>query len=117
MIKAIKFVSIPVVDQERALSFYTGKLGFQVLTDQPHTDPPQNDKRRWIELGLPGAETGIVLFGGGTNITFMSNNVTKTYEELRQRGVEFTREPVTSHWGASATFRDSEGNTFVLSSR
>jgi predicted enzyme related to lactoylglutathione lyase len=63
-------------------------------------------------------QTGIFLFGGGaTNITFMSNNVTKTYEELRRRGVEFTREPIAAHWGASATFRDTEGNTFVLSSR
>ena len=35
MIKAVKFVSIPVRDQDRALAFYTEKLGFTVLTDQP----------------------------------------------------------------------------------
>ncbi len=34
MIKAVKFVSIPVRDQEQALAFYTEKLGFQILTDQ-----------------------------------------------------------------------------------
>jgi catechol 2,3-dioxygenase-like lactoylglutathione lyase family enzyme len=44
MIRAIKFVSIPVRDQERALSFYTEKLGFQILTDQP-----LDAKQRWIE--------------------------------------------------------------------
>ena len=48
MIKAIKFVSIPVRDQEQALAFYTEKLGFQVLTDQPF-DP----KQRWI-IANPG---------------------------------------------------------------
>jgi catechol 2,3-dioxygenase-like lactoylglutathione lyase family enzyme len=51
MIKAIKFVSVPVRDQERALSFYTKLMGFEVLTDQPH-----DDTRHWIELGLPRGE-------------------------------------------------------------
>ena len=45
MIKCIKFVSIPVRDQDAALEFYTRKLGFTVFTDQPF-----NDKQRWIEL-------------------------------------------------------------------
>ena len=35
MIKGIKFVNIPVSDQERALAFYTEKLGFAVATNQP----------------------------------------------------------------------------------
>lgn len=35
MIQAVKFVSIPVKDQDQALNFYTKKLGFQILTDQP----------------------------------------------------------------------------------
>ena len=35
MIKYVKFVSIPTRDQDRALAFYTEKLGFKVLTDFP----------------------------------------------------------------------------------
>ena len=35
MISQVKFVSIPVRDQSRALDFYTEKLGFTILTDQP----------------------------------------------------------------------------------
>jgi Glyoxalase/Bleomycin resistance protein/Dioxygenase superfamily len=38
MIKAIKFVSIPVRDQDRALEFYTQALGLRVMTDQPFDD-------------------------------------------------------------------------------
>ena len=57
MIKAVKFVSIPVRDQEQALAFYTEKLGFQILTDQPF-----DAKQRWIELRIPGSETKVVLF-------------------------------------------------------
>lgn len=34
MIKGVKFVSIPVKDQDRALTFYTEKLGFSIMTDQ-----------------------------------------------------------------------------------
>src|SRR5215471_11236053 len=79
MIKAIKFVSIPVSDQQRSLEFYTKKLGMRVLTDQPY-----DDKQRWIELGFPRADTGLVLFktgeleklmGGFMNVSFTADDV------------------------------------------
>ena len=50
MIRGIKLATIPVRNQDSALKFYTEKLGFKVLTDQPF-----NGKQRWIELGIPGA--------------------------------------------------------------
>ena len=57
MILQVKFVSIPVEDQDRALAFYTEKLGFSLLTDQPF-----DANQRWIESQIPGAQTGIALF-------------------------------------------------------
>ena len=61
MIRQIKFVSIPVRDQNRALSFYTEKLGFTIITDQPF-----DEKQRWIELRIPKAETRVgVVYAGG----------------------------------------------------
>jgi len=57
MIRGIKFVGIPVRNQDAALKFYTEKLGFKVVTDQPMTD-----RQRWIELMIPGAESGLALF-------------------------------------------------------
>ena len=57
MITNIKFVSIPVRDQNRALDFYTEKLGFTIITDQPF-----DEKQRWIELRIPKAETRVVLY-------------------------------------------------------
>ena len=56
MIRGIKFACVPTRDQDRALKFYTEKLGFRVMTDQPF------GAQRWIELGIPGAESQIVLF-------------------------------------------------------
>ncbi|HEY2713094.1 MAG TPA: VOC family protein [Chthoniobacterales bacterium] len=119
MIKQIKFVSIPVTDQNRALDFYTDKLGFTIITDQPF-----DEKQRWIELRVPGAETRVVLFtaegeekriGGMMNISYACNDIDRTYEELKKRGVEFEGPPEKQHWGSYALFKDSEGNRFVLS--
>ena len=121
MIKGVKFASIPVRDQDQALEFYTEMLGFTVITHQPF-----DDKLRWIELGIPGADTKVVLFtpdgqanriGTFSNIVFYADNVEKTYEELKQRGVEFTMPPQKANWGTSAIFKDLDGNVFVLSSK
>ncbi len=121
MIKGIKFANVPVRDQDRAIEFYTEKLGFVLATDQPF-----NDKQRWIELRIPGADTRLVLFtpdghedriGTFQPVVFYSDNVTKTYDELSGRGVEFLGPPQTADWGSSAIFKDVDGNQFVLSSK
>jgi hypothetical protein len=38
MIRGVKFASIPVTDQDKALAFYTEKLGFRIVTDQPFNE-------------------------------------------------------------------------------
>ena len=120
MIKQIKFVSIPVADQNRALDFYTEKLGFTIITDQPF-----DDKQRWIELRVPKAETRVVLFtaegeekriGTFMNVSYACDDIDKTYAEMKARGVEFNGPPEKEPWGAYAIFKDSEGNRFVVSS-
>jgi catechol 2,3-dioxygenase-like lactoylglutathione lyase family enzyme len=120
MIRGIKFASIPVADQDRALAFYTGKLGFRLVTDQPF-----DGKQRWIELGIPGADTRVVLFqfdeglkpGSTMNVTFWADDVEATARELKNKGVVFTMEPTKADWGTAAAFQDLDGNTFVLSTR
>src|SRR6266404_9696204 len=114
MIKQIKFVSIPVADQNRALDFYTEKLGFTIITDQPF-----DEKQRWIELRIPKAETRVVLFtpegqedriGSFSPLVFARANVEATYTELKARGVVFDGPPEKQPWGTFTKFRDSEGN-------
>jgi predicted enzyme related to lactoylglutathione lyase len=121
MIKGIKFTSVPCKDQDRALAFYTERLGFAVATDQPF-----DGGQRWIELRIPGAETKLVLFtppghesrvGEFMAMSFWSEDVQKTYEQLTAKGVEFVKPPQRESWGTSAIFKDSEGNQFVLSSK
>ena len=122
MIKSVKFVSIPVKDQDRALKFYTESLGFGIVTDQP-MGPGQ---QRWIELKIPGAATGIALFtadghqeriGTFQGISFATEDVEKTYAELKANGVEFSQGPTKQPWGTFAIFKDADGNQFVLGSR
>ena len=120
MIKAMKFVGVPVTDQQRALEFYTSKLGFRVITDQPF-----DDTQRWIELGIGRSGPGIVLFtpkghesriGQFTGISLIADDVKKTYEELKAKGVEFIQEPKAADWGTFSMFADPDGNQFVLGS-
>jgi predicted enzyme related to lactoylglutathione lyase len=120
MITHIKFASIPVREQDRALDFYTEKLGFTIITDQPF-----NDQQRWIELRIPKAETRVTLFtpegqedriGTFSNIVFTCDDLEQTYAELKAKCVEFLGPPASQPWGTFALFNDSEGNTFCLSS-
>jgi len=120
MIRGVKFVSIPVADQDRALGFYTEILGFRLLTDQPF-----NEKQRLLELGIPGAETRIVLFqfgdkltpGGQLNLTLWSDEVEATFRELKAKGVDFVLEPKRMPYGTTSIFKDLDGNCLVLCSR
>jgi catechol 2,3-dioxygenase-like lactoylglutathione lyase family enzyme len=119
MITHIKFVSIPTRNQDNALAFYTEKLGFKVVSDQPFSE-----KQRWIEMRIGSSDTRFVLFamdesrvGTMFNGALACDNVEKTYEELKGKGVEFMSPPQKEHWGTFATFRDLDGNQFVLSSK
>ena len=120
MLKKVKFVGIHVRDQEKALQFWTRKVGLQVSTDQE-----MGEGRRWIELKIPGAQTGLVLFtppgqedriGSFHNLSFEVDDVEREYQELSSKGVEFSQPPKKESWGTSAIFRDPDGNSFVMSS-
>lgn len=120
MIKAMKFVGVPVSDQDKALEFYTTKLGFRVITDQP-----MGPGQRWIEIGIGRSGTGIALFtppghesriGQFTGISFTADDVKATHKELTAKGVKFVQEPKEADWGTSAIFADPDGNQFVLGS-
>jgi catechol 2,3-dioxygenase-like lactoylglutathione lyase family enzyme len=124
MIKSVKFIGIPVRDQQAALEFWTRACDFAVVTDQPMG--PDMNGQRWIELSIGTAETRIVLFtppgheariGEFANVSLACDDVERTYQEMLGRGVEFEQPPRKEHWGTSAIFRDPDGNRFVLSSR
>jgi catechol 2,3-dioxygenase-like lactoylglutathione lyase family enzyme len=121
MIRGIKFVSIPVRNQDVSLKFYTEALGLKVVTDQPFTET-----QRWIELLIPGAQTGIALFtpeghgkriGEFQSIAFWCDDVFATAKVLKSKGVAFAQEPKNEPWGSIAVLKDPDGNQLALSSK
>jgi catechol 2,3-dioxygenase-like lactoylglutathione lyase family enzyme len=115
-ITQIATVIVPVADQEKALAFYTGTLGFEVLRDMPFG---QGD--RWVEVGPPGAATTIALVRAQSSdqrveISFLTTDVAGDHAGLRSAGVDSDAELLNFGGGVPPmfTFRDPDGNPFRI---
>jgi len=119
MITHVKSVTVCVRDQQKAVDFYTGKLGFTLKRDEP-----MGPDARWIELSPPGSQTVLVPFtppgmedriGKFTGVVLNTEDAMKTFEELSAKGVKFTKNPEKQVWGGiTAMFVDQDENGFVL---
>ena len=127
MFNAIRIHAVNVLDQDEALDFYVGKLGFEVTNDVDMgfmrwlTIALPSDPDRHILLEVPGPpalseETGAqvreLLTKGALGVAFIAttDDCRATYEELRAKGVEFTQEPVEQPYGIDCALRDPFGN-------
>ena len=127
MITHITHTQAYVLDQDEALDFYVGKLGFELNTDadlgfmrwltvnfpdQPghqlllekpgppaHDDATAEQIRELVTKGAMGMAAIIAV-----------DDVQKTYEELVAKGVEFTEEPIERFYGTDCGLRDPFGN-------
>jgi catechol 2,3-dioxygenase-like lactoylglutathione lyase family enzyme len=117
-ITQIRSAAVPVADQDRALDFYVGTLGFEVRID---TGP--DPAVRWIEVAPPGAATTIALIGApqadrtgvDTGIRLTATDVGTDHAALAAAGVDVDAE--ISRWpGVPPMFslRDPEGNTLYV---
>jgi predicted enzyme related to lactoylglutathione lyase len=123
MLRGISQVLLEVEDQDRALAFWTGPMGFELVEDAPYGD------ERWLEVRTPDHAVTVVLsLRQGepptapeqlptSNVFFYCDDLARTYEELRAHGVEFPQPPVRQPFGWWSMFQDSEGNRFALTSR
>ena len=113
-------VIIPIADQDKALDFYVGTLGFEKTIDVPFGGP-----YRWIEVGLPGESTTIALAPPRegepmepreTGISLQTDDIDGYYARLRDAGVDVDAQvrrmgdPVPPMFW----FRDPEGNTLMV---
>lgn len=112
----VRAISIPVEDQEAALRFYVGILGFTLARDHP---TPGGG--RWIELA-PGRDQPVVTLEpagpgvtrGAVGIRFTTEDADAAHAALTAAGVD-TDEVL--HWPgvpAMFAFRDPDGNAFSL---
>jgi catechol 2,3-dioxygenase-like lactoylglutathione lyase family enzyme len=134
-ISQVGTVFVPVADQDRALEFYVGKLGFEKRGDFPY-----GEGSRWVEVAPPGSAIAIALVPpseGGTpgsdktNCALATDDIDADHARLRASGVEV--DPEVARGGrarhllfdagrdmANATvppmffFRDVDGNRFLI---
>lgn len=115
-ITGVRTVSVPVEDQEAALSFYVHTLGFTKLRDNP---TPGGG--RWIELA-PGDDRVVITLEpaapgvtrGAIGIRFSTNDAEAARTALLEAGVD-TDEII--HWPGVPpmfAFRDPDGNAFSI---
>jgi lactoylglutathione lyase len=113
----VRTVGVPVADQDRALGFYVGTLGFEARVDVPF-----GDGQRWIEVAPSGATTTVALVrasqgqpsGVETGIRFTSLDADADHSALLARGVDV--DDVLRWPGVPPMFalRDPDGNGLVI---
>ena len=110
-ITGVGTVGVPVTDQDRALEFYIGRLGFEKRRDVPF------GAGRWIEVAPPGSPTTIALVPAGVSagIRLATGDAGADHATLRERGVDVDPE-VLRMPDAPAMFglRDPDGNRLIL---
>lgn len=123
----IRLSSVMVDDQQKALQFYTDKLGFE-----KKSDIPMGGTFRWLTVTSPEGVNGVelvleplgfeparvyqrALYETGIPATaFTTADVQAEYERLKARGVVFRGEPKETGPIRSAVFEDTCGNLIHL---
>ena len=113
----VRTVGIPVADQDRALEFYTGTLGFE-----KRMEAPLPGGGRWIEVAPPGATTTLALVaardgataGVETGIRLASPEAEADHSHLRAHGVEVSELLQWPGVPPMFTFRDPDGNGLTV---
>ena len=126
MLTNVGTITVQVSDQDKALEFYTQKLGFEKRMDQP-----MGPGQRWIEVGPPGAQTRILLYkatpempgadsyeaaqasiGTSTSMVLEVDDILSTFAELKANGVRIVDEPTHQPYGWWGVFADQDDNTY-----
>ncbi len=124
----IKFVSVLVDDQDKALQFYTEKLGFVKKSDMPDGDSPL----RWLTVASKDGSENVELelqathfpsakayqkdqFDAGYAFAiFHTKNIHAEYNRLKKLGVVFHGEPTDAGTVITVKFEDTCGNLINL---
>jgi catechol 2,3-dioxygenase-like lactoylglutathione lyase family enzyme len=122
----INLASVFVDDQDKALSFYTEKLGFVKKTEMPAGE------FRWLTVVSPEDPDGVELLlepsdhpavksfreaivaDGIPYTSFAVGNVQAEYERLSARGVKFVQQPTSMGPVTTAVFDDTCGNLIQI---
>ena len=122
----IRLTSVFVDDQDKALAFYTGKLGFVKKQDFPV------GQFKWLTVASPEEPGGVELLlepndnpaaatyqqaifqQGIAAATFVVDDIQAEYERLKAQGVTFTTEPTSMGPTTIAVLDDTCGNLIQI---
>jgi len=125
----LEHFTIIVDDYDRAIEFFTGALGFELVEDSPALTTQGGRPKRWVVVRPPGAQTGVLLAqaDGPRQAAAVGNQVAgrggfflrvddfgAAYERMTAAGVEFATEPRDEPYGRVAVFLDVAGNRWDL---
>ncbi|MBS1854151.1 MAG: VOC family protein [Acidobacteria bacterium] len=122
----IRLTSIIVDDQDKALEFYTGRLGFLKKMELPageykwltvvsaeEPDGPQVSLEPNVNPAAKAYQKA--LYEGGIPMhTFQVDDMQKEHERLKGAGVVFRTPPTNMGWGTMAVIEDTCGNLIML---
>jgi predicted enzyme related to lactoylglutathione lyase len=123
-----------VHDQNEALDFYVGKLGWEVRSDVTMPElggfrwltvaPVDQDDFSVVLMAVPGppvmdSETAeqvrsLMAKGFAGTVFLTTDDVDDDYKRLSQAGVEFTSTPTEMPYGRDCGLRDPSGNQLRL---
>ncbi|MBZ9692268.1 VOC family protein [Clostridium botulinum] len=126
MIQSLVHIALVVKDYDEAIEFYTKKLHFTLVED---TYQSQQNKR-WVVVSPPGSSGTTILLAkaskpeqesfignqaGGRVFLFLgTDDFWRDYNEMKNRGIEFVRQPKEQDYGIVAVFKDLYGNLWDL---
>lgn len=115
-------VMVPVADQDEAIAFYVGTLGFEKRNDTPF-----GDGNRWVEVAPVGAATTVALVqpmegqevGIESRVAFETTDIEADHAALRERGVDVDAEVMRMGGPVPPMFffRDQDGNRLLIVER
>lgn len=126
MVQSVVHIALVVRDYDEAIEFYTRKLHFSLIEDiyQPEQD------QRWVVVSPPSSNGTTILLAraskpeqepfvgnqaGGRVFLFLgTDDFWRDYNEMKNSGIEFVREPKETDYGTVAVFRDLYGNLWDL---
>ncbi len=119
VITGIASTSVFVKDQQESLNFWVEKVDFEVICDLK-----LGPNFRWVEIAPRSSNSSINLYPKSLIskkdlkpmpvIVFRTNDIHSTFNNLKAKGVTFSRTPLKSILGIHVMFKDIDGNEFLI---
>ncbi|MBS1206814.1 MAG: glyoxalase [Proteobacteria bacterium] len=122
--RGLGYVAVVVDDYDKAIDYYTNKLGFYLIEDIPQPG------KRWVVVApTQQSECALLLAkasnerqspfignqcGGRVFLFLQTDDFWRDYNLMKSKGVKFCEEPRNEQYGLVVVFEDLYGNRWDL---